>query len=245
MGMIPSPTDVMRNRPLYAQIRDALLSRLIDRRWPPGMLLPSEKELAAEFGVSQGTVRKVLNELAAEHLVVRHQGRGTYVAEPEEGRILFQFFRLTADDGERRLPASVVTGFSKIRADRNVRARLGLETGVRVWHIHRTRMLDDRPVIGEQLVLPASRFPDLDQLAAIPNNVYQLYATRYDTTIARAVERLKADASNADDKKVLGCKVGTPLLAIDRTAYSLDGHPVEWRLSRCLTDQFHYYSELR
>src|SRR6478609_6436556 len=95
-------------RPLYAQVRDALVKRLVDGVWLPAQMLPSEFELAGELGVSQGTVRKALDALAAENLVVRRQGRGTFVAEHDEARILFQFFKLLPDSGKPTFPESKV-----------------------------------------------------------------------------------------------------------------------------------------
>jgi len=93
-------------RPLYQQVRDAFVQRLVEGKWTPGQALPSEMELAAEVGVSQGTVRKALDALASENLVIRRQGRGTFVAEHDEARILFQFFKLVPDRGESRFPES-------------------------------------------------------------------------------------------------------------------------------------------
>jgi GntR family transcriptional regulator len=91
-------------RPLYRQVKDLLLRRLADGVWQPGQILPSEPEIAANLGVSQGTVRKALDEMTAENLLVRRQGRGTFVARHDEERILFRFFRLQSDTGERQFP---------------------------------------------------------------------------------------------------------------------------------------------
>src|SRR5690606_120113 len=95
-------------KPLYVQVRDTLVRRLIDGLWQPGQLIPSEIELAREVGVSQGTIRKALDAMTTENLLVRRQGRGTYVAEPEDGRMLFQFFRLVQDGVARSFPTSQV-----------------------------------------------------------------------------------------------------------------------------------------
>src|SRR3954449_5070932 len=95
-------------RPLYRQVRDTLVRRIADGVWRPGQLLPSEPELAVDLGVSQGTVRKALDEMAAENLVIRRQGRGTFVARHDDARILFQFFKLLPDSGEKRFPESCV-----------------------------------------------------------------------------------------------------------------------------------------
>ena len=110
-------------KPLYVQVKDSLVRRLIDGAWQPGQLIPSEMELAREIGVSQGTIRKALDAMAADHLLVRRQGRGTYVAEPEESRILFRYFRMTPDSGEHSFPTSRIlrcsTGlFSRSKATR-------------------------------------------------------------------------------------------------------------------------------
>src|SRR6185437_16486774 len=93
-------------RPLYIQVKDSLIRRLIDGAWQPGQIIPSETDLAREIGVSQGTIRKALDTMTAENLLVRRQGRGTYVAEPAESRILFQYFRIVPDSGEASFPDS-------------------------------------------------------------------------------------------------------------------------------------------
>lgn len=233
-------------RPLYLQVRESVLGRLIEGSWPPGALLPSEHQLASELGVSQGTVRKALDSLAAEHLLVRRQGRGTFVAEVEEGNIVFQFFRLTPDEGERNLPESKVTNISKVTADLAARRALELMPRTFIWRIERTRYVAERATILERIVISTERFPALDRLIPLPTkNLYALYAHRFGVRVGRVEERLKAVAASARDGRALGCAKGTPLLAIERIAYSIDGSRIEWRQSRCLTDAFHYYAELR
>src|SRR6478672_7519758 len=85
-------TDVAQEalgfRPLYRQVRDVLVKRIADGVWQAGQMLPSEPDIAADLGVSPGTVRKALDEMTAENLVVRRQGRGTYVARHDDARIL-------------------------------------------------------------------------------------------------------------------------------------------------------------
>ena len=231
-------------RPLYQQVREKLLGRLIDGTWPPGVSLPSEQQLAQELSVSQGTVRKALDTLTAEHLLVRAQGRGTFVAEAEDSRMLFRFFRLVADDGDRKSPESSVVSLRRRVADGEHRQKLQLAKGNRIWILERTRQLAGRPVIAETISLSLDRFPDLDRIDRIPNNVYGLYASRFGLMVGRVSEKLKAVAASEADAAQLRCDRGTPLLQVDRIAYSLNGMPMEWRISRCLTDTFHYLSEL-
>lgn len=229
--------------PLYRQVKDRLVQRLVSRAWPPGHLLPSEIELAAELGVSQGTVRKALEEMTAERLLVRRQGRGTYVAEHDDARILFQFFKLSADDGARVLPESAAVKVAAARATAAECARLSLPSGAQVVRIQRVRSLEGRPVIAETIVAPHAIFPGLES-GDIPNNIYSLYADRFGVTIARAQEKLKAVALPAEQARLLGVDAGAPVLRIDRLAIALDGRPVEWRVSYCLTEDFHYLSDL-
>lgn len=241
--MTMDATDGVGFKPLYSQVRERLVARLVDGSWQPGMLLPSEQELARQLVVSQGTVRKALDAMAAEHLLVRKQGRGTFVAEPEESRILFQFFRLVADDGERAFPVSVVMSLKKQRASAAERAALALGEKALVWRIERVRSLRGAPVLVETILLDTKRFADLGALEAIPNNVYRLYSQRYGITIAKAPEKLTAVTAGKADAEALGCRPETPLLRIERVAIDLEGRPVELRISRCRTEGYHYNTE--
>lgn len=232
-------------RPLYLQVKESLVRRLIEGTWQPGQLIPSEMELAREIGVSQGTVRKALDAMTAENLLIRRQGRGTYVPEPEESRILFQFFRLVPDSGERSFPDSRILRCARARAERAEAAALGIAEGEDVWRIERIRTLGKEPLIIETISLPAARFPGFEALEEIPNNVYRLYSQRWGITIARAKERLKAISASGREARYLGCRPGTPLLEIARTALDLEQRVVELRVSRCLTQSAHYLYDLR
>lgn len=231
-------------RPLYQQIRDVLVQRIADGRLQPGEMLPSEMQLASELGVSQGTVRKALDAMTAERLLVRRQGRGTFVAEHDETRILFQFFKLVPDDGARSFPDSEVLSVVSAAADGAERERLALPDGATVVRIRRLRRLAGVPVIVEDVVVPEAMVAGLAEMEP-PNNLYGLYAGRFGVTIGRAQERLKAVALTAEDAALLGVATGTPALEIDRLAIALDDRRAEWRLSRCLTEHVHYLSDLR
>ncbi|WP_342358496.1 GntR family transcriptional regulator [Terrarubrum flagellatum] len=236
--------DAIGFLPLYRQVKNRLVQRLLNRAWPPGHLLPSEIELAGELGVSQGTVRKALDEMAAERLLVRRQGRGTFVAEHDDARVLFQFFKMASDaDGERVFPESRALEVVSRTADETERAVLSLPEKAQVTRIRRVRSLGGRPVILETITVPRSVFPGLEH-GEIPNNIYGLYADRFGVTIARAQEKLKAVMLNAKDAEWLAVERGVAALQIDRLAIALDGRPVEWRVSLCLTDEFHYISDL-
>jgi GntR family transcriptional regulator len=171
----PDMPETLGFRPLYRQVKAIFVRRLMDGVWAPGAILPSEGQLAAEIGVSQGTVRKALDELAAENLVVRRQGRGTFVAEHDERRILFQFFKLAPDQGAPRFPDSVVLSVTTGPADDAERTALDLQEAAPIIRIRRQRSFDGAPLIVETVSLPQALFPGLES-GPIPNNLYSLYA---------------------------------------------------------------------
>jgi GntR family transcriptional regulator len=231
-------------RPLYRQVKEVLTKRIADGVWAAGDTLPSEPEIAADLGVSHGTVRKALDELTAEKLVIRRQGKGTFVARHDDERILFQFFKLFPDTGERRYPDSRILQVDVRDADAGAIRFLGLRQGARVVRIERLRTLGGSVCIAERITLARAQFPGIEK-RHLPNNLYELYRSAYGVTLARAAEYLKAVAATAREAKYLGLHVGKPLLSIDRIAFAIDGRPVEWRSSLCNTDSIHYLSDLR
>jgi len=233
------------NGPLYQQVKKLIVGRIVDGTWQPGDQLPSESRLGLEMGTSQGTVRKALDDLVAGNLVIRHQGRGTFVATHTAQRELFHFFHLVGRDGKKQLPVnSRLIDCSRRRASRDEADRLSLSASAYVVVIIRVRNLDNRPVIFETIVVPAVRFPGLGQDEELPNELYQLYEESYATTIHKATERLRAVSASRDEARALGLPGGTPLLEIDRLAETLNGTPVEWRVSRCDSRTHSYLSEI-
>ncbi len=233
-------------KPLYGQIKELLIRRLAAGEWRPGDALPSETALAREYGVSQGTLRKALNALEAERLVERRQGKGTFVPRHSASRSLFQFFHLVGNGGERLLPESQALSCNAGVANRVEREALALNAGEGVIRIRRMRHLNGEPIISEYISVPARLFRDLRRrpLEEVPNALYELYETRYGVTVTHIREQLRAVACEAEDAKLLGVPLGSPLLQIERTALSIDRQPVEWRLSRCNTRHHYYLNDL-
>lgn len=238
------PVEALGFRPLYRQVYHILVRRIADGVWQPGEALPSEPEIAADLGVSAGTVRKALDELAVANVVLRRQGRGTYVARHDDARILFQFFKLVEDTGERKFPESRILGVEVTAAGLEAARVLGLRAGARVVALERVRSLASKVCIFETIALPKTLFPGIEK-RDLPNNLYELYRADYAVTIGRATERLKAVAAKRREARHLGVAPGAPLLRIDRTAFAITGAPVEWRVSLCRTDAMHYLSDLR
>jgi GntR family transcriptional regulator len=231
-------------RPLYKQVRDMLVRRLAEGTWQPGQVIPSEFQLAEELGVSQGTIRKALDSMTTERLLVRQQGRGTFVAEHSDEHILFHFFRLIPDRGAPAFPTSRFISVKEGIAGPDERKNLGLDKKAKVIRIRRLRFLSDGPAILEGIAVSGTKFSGLAR-RELPNNLYALYSSEYGVTIGQAREKLKAVALDSKQGSLLEVPAGTPALQIDRLAHDLENRPVEWRLSFCLTEAIHYLSNLK
>ena len=156
--------------PLYQQIKGLILRSFQSGEWKPGEAIPSEMELSARFRVSQGTVRKAIDELASENLVVRRQGKGTFVATHTEQHVQYRFLRLMPDAGDLddEGPAQRnILECRKARATADVARALGLRAGEAVMQVRRVLAFKGVPTILEDLWLPALAFKGLsaDQIA--------------------------------------------------------------------------------
>lgn len=223
-----------------------LRDRIATGGWAPGEMLPNEYELAAEYRVSQGTARKALAGLEAERLIVRRQGRGTFVAQHTPQRALFHFFRMVGPADERLKPLSTVLGQRRTTATRHQAALLDVQPGAALHAVKRVRAFDERPAIVERLFVPASAMPDLLVPRGIQHDeeMYVIYQQRFGVTIARATERLAASPAGAGDARLLALRPGTPLLTIERVAKDVAGRPVELRLSLVNTARCRYAAEV-
>lgn len=219
-------------RPLYRQVYDIIVNKVAEGTWRPGEAIPSEQALARELGVSQGTMRKVLDALTAEKLLVRHQGKGTFIAENTQERSLFRFFRMVRPGGERVTP-SMGEQSVRVRATRVAeQQKLDLAKGAKVVEITRVRLIDGKPMIRETIILPSALFPRIEDRMPLPNTLYSLYQTDFGINIVSANEELRADIATPEDQRLLGALPGSPILCIDRLALSLQDRKVEWRTSR-------------
>ncbi|MBU3658138.1 MAG: GntR family transcriptional regulator [Rhodocyclaceae bacterium] len=240
------PASVPAFRPLYRQIQDLIVQALADREWQPGEMIPSEMELAARFEVSQGTVRRAIDELASEHLLVRRQGKGTFVATHADPRAFFRFLRLIPDDGTVPRSRSEPLECQSLRAGQEVAKALAIKHGDPVLQLRRILRFDGQPVVVDEIYLPADLFPNLtlDQLRASDRSLYTLFESLFGVRMVRAEEKIRAVAADPVAAELLGIDTGTPLLSVERTAYTYGNRPAEWRRGLYSTLNHHYFNEL-
>lgn len=233
-------------RPLYEQIKILLTQSLIAGEWRPGEVIPSETELAGRFKVSQGTVRKAIDELAAENILVRRQGKGTFVATHTEEHTQYRFLRIIELNGKKEFPTSEVLYCERGKADSTAAERLELKRGAPVVLVRRVLRFSGAPVILDDICLSATLFKGLTEalITEFEGTLYSLYESRYGTRIIRAEERIRAVAADEAVANLLDIAPKAPLLDVDRVAYTYGDQPVEWRVSRCNTQHHCYLNEL-
>ena len=235
--------------PLYQQIKSLILRSLQAGEWKPGDMIPSEFDLAARFRVSQGTVRKAIDELATDNLLVRRQGKGTFVATHAEQHIQYRFLRLLPDGGslEAQGPAERrIIECRRLRAPAEVARQLDLRTGDALFQVKRVLAFSGAPAILEDIWLPGAAFKglSLETLSSDKGPMYALFEAQFGVRMVRAVEKLKAVAADADAALLLGVEIGHPLLSVERLAYTYNDVPMELRRGLYRTENRHYHNEL-
>ena len=232
--------------PLYRQIKALILQALESGEWRPGQAIPSEQELAARFSVSQGTVRKAIDEMAADNLLVRKQGKGTYVASHNDPRALFRFLRLVPVDGELSSPQSIPLDCWRAKAGQEASRMLAIEPGAPIIIVRRLLKFASKPVVIDEIYLPGEVFQGLtaETLQGWNGSLYSLFESRFGVRMIRAQERIRAVAADRGASEALKLPEGTPLLSVERVTYTYGDKPVEWRRGLYSTAEHFYLNEL-
>ncbi len=239
----PAPSPAFS--PLYQQIKTLILQSLQAGEWKPSAAIPSEMELAARFKVSQGTVRKAIDELAADNLLVRRQGKGTFVATHAEQHVRYRFLKLHPDVGDldSEGPAQrQIIECKRNRASAEIARALGLRVGDAVLQMRRVLSFREVPTILEDIWLPGGPFKGLtaERLRDDTGPMYRMFETEFAVHMVRAEEKIRAVLPDTDQARQLGVAAHTPLLSVERTAFTYNDVAMELRRGLYLTDT-HYY----
>ena len=231
---------------LYKEVKHKILESLRTGEWKPGEVIPSEKKLGERFAVSIGTVRKAVDELSAENVLIRQQGRGTFVASHGRGKYFFSFFHIVRQDGLREFPSVELVDFARGQADATAAAALDIHPGDKVWRYTNLLSLQDRAVILDEITVPVELFPRLSErvLRERRSTVYQLYQEHAGVNVIRTRERVRATQADAARARLLRVPVGHPLLLVVRIARSFKERAVELRHSYVNTDRHEYAVDL-
>jgi len=235
--------------PLYQQIKGLILQSLQSGEWKPGESIPSEIELAGRYRVSQGTVRKAIDELASDNLLVRRQGKGTFVATHAEQHVQYRFLKLVPDTGnlDSEGPAQrEIVDCKRLRATADIARALALRSGDPVLQVRRVLSFASVPTILEDLWLPGNPFKGLtaERLSDYHGPMYALFETEFGVRMVRAEEKIRAVLPDPTQQDLLRVAPGTPLLSVERVAYTYNDTPMELRRGLYLTANHHYHNVL-
>lgn len=235
--------------PLYQQIKVLILQSLQSGEWKPSTAIPSEMDLAVRYKVSQGTVRKAIDELAAENLLLRRQGKGTFVATHSESHVQYRFLRLVPDNGDLQGEGPArrkIIDCKRVRAGAEIARLLAIRTGDAVLQVRRILVLSGTPTILEDLWLSGSRFKGLtaDKLRTDNGPLYALFESEFGVHMVRAEEKIRAVLPDSEQCALLQIGPHTPLLSVERIAYTYNDAPMELRRGLYLTDTHHYKNAL-
>lgn len=232
--------------PLYQQIKTLILQRLESGDWKPGEAIPSETDLAVRFRVSQGTVRKAIDELAGDNLLIRRQGKGTFVATHSERHVQYRFLKLRNDSGEAETSERRVLDCKRVRASAEIARALQLRSGEAVLQARRVLLFGGVPRILEDIWLPGQAFKGLTaaQMVAYKGPTYAMFELEFGVRMVRADEKLRAVPASDDDAALLDVSAGAPLLSVERLSFTYNDAPMELRRGLYRTDSHHYHNRL-
>jgi GntR family transcriptional regulator len=229
-------------RPLYLQLRDALAERIASGVWQPSAVMPNEGELAREFGVSPGTIRKALEILERERVLTRRQGRGTFVNDQGSEKLAIRFCNIV---GTNHKPVATTVKLGLVIegvANELECTRLGLSSQNRVYRIQRVHLRGDRPLMLEGASVPADLFPNLLERQDSAESL-SLLAQRFGILLGKAEERISIGVAQESFAETLNVAVGAPVLVLDRVVVDLSGRPIEWRVGYCHFDNEFYLAK--
>lgn len=242
----PSAIDVRSFEPYYVQLKRILLKE-IETNHVEGSLLPSEAELCARYGVSRTVVRRVLEELEGDGLVLKIKGKGSFVTGRKEDTSFIQhtlgFHESMVRAGHVVTSRVLMLGSEACGVD--VARLLELGVGEEVVCFDRVRSIDGRPVQVVRAQLPAKLFPGLAALDMTDKSLYEVLLGSYGVRPAGGHRSIEAVALSGEDARHLGVPHGTPGLRMESVTRSETGLVFEHFVAHYRGDSFRFELEVR
>ena len=227
--------------PLYYQAKTRFSDFIRSGNLKPGDIIPPEQKLCSELGVSRGTVRMAIGELVQEGVLRREQGRGTFLVGPRLDKSLLAYFKFAQrDTSEEIIPESKILKIENVSPPLEVAKALEITSKETVVRIKRLRTVKGVPFIFQVSFFPKKQFPRLDRINTNVPSLYDFIGNRYGIHIMAVEEYLTAALADDEARKMIGLKVGAPVIIIERIAFSTHEKPVEFRRSVGRADRYHY-----
>ena len=240
---VPSKSCALAREPLYLQVCELLTQRIAGGVWQPNAALPNEVDLARELGVSSGTVRKALERLETDRVVVRRQGRGTFVVDQAAPEAVSRFDRLRQADGNPIAWRIKLIEWNAGEPTPPEQKALQIGPGEPVVRRRRLVSTPSRPFAVEEACLAIGRLPGLGA-DEVGDWCVTAVAQRHGVHVARASEEVRPVAASQETAQLLAIAPGTALLRLDRVIWSMDHAPIEWRSLSCHLRDEYYLAEV-
>jgi len=231
--------------PRYIQIREEIRKKVLAGEYRPGERIPSEPQLAREFNVSRGTVEKAIRGLVDEGLLVREQGRGTFVARP---RLESALFRLSSfsEEAKRRgfTPSTRLIRAQVVPADPTVAQILALPPGTPLIEIVRVHYADGSPLVYEIRQLAYELCPSLLEEDLEHSSLHELLLYKYHIPLVKARFTIHAVTLQGEAARLLGVKEGSPGFAVERITFRTGVQPAVRMYQLWRGDTFYFTEEV-
>ncbi|SLJ85270.1 GntR family transcriptional regulator [Psychrobacter sp. DAB_AL43B] len=178
--------------PRYEQVRWHIQTLLTESKWDENTPLPTEQEFADKYQVSVGTVRKAVEKLVEEGVLIKQQGKGTFLKRPDFESSLLRFFKFRDKESSYVTPTGIVKKIMVIEAIDDINQKLNLGKNKALIYIERIRIVDDKVLLSERIWLPKSRYQAFVTLAPedFENFLYPFYYKKCGQFVSSAVETL-------------------------------------------------------
>jgi GntR family transcriptional regulator len=231
--------------PLHQQLYDLLYAKIRGGEWKEGQMIPAEPELISQYGVSRIVVRQVLNRLVSEGLILRQQGRGSFVAERRLEEGLTRIVSFTEDMRQRGLvPQTRILFRGLAPASREMAEKLGIQPGQELARLERLRLANDETLSIEDSYLVHRYFPDILDGDYAHTPLREVLENKYNVRIDYARQTIRAVQSTAEQARLLTIPTQAPLLMIERVSFSQRNLPVEFLRIHYRGDRYVLYNEL-
>jgi len=230
--------------PLYIQIAERLIAQIESGGLSPGEQLPPERDLSEKIGVNRMTLRRALQVLESQGLIVRKHGIGTFIAEPKIDRQMEVVFRFSSGMQNRGLtPGAEIISIEQILAEPVLAKDLALSVSSPVYSILRLRSINQEPVMLESYKIPVQRFPGLDRYDLEKRSIYEIMEIEYGVPITRARQSFEPVIATDFEANLLKINIGEALMLEKRLSYDGNNLPVEYGKDRYRGDRFRFVTE--
>ncbi len=232
-------------KPLYRIVEDYLIAFIESGELVSGDLIPSEPQLAATLGVSQGTVKKAIDNLVWEKKLYRHQGKGTYVSRLDFNNSLFRYVSYGDVQGadvriDKKTSNRHIESGNKI-----VCRKMNVPDDTDLLYIERIGYVAGNPVMVEYSRWRADMLPGLEnEDIHVPDLFYAVVVDKYNVPVVRAEETLTAEITTKKTAAILGIDTSSPVLVLNRRTFTRNNQVIEIRTTKGRGDMFSYKTEI-